>query len=196
MRIERSTGRVQEARWSPSPNHDARPPDTEIDLVVIHGISLPPGEFGGSWIEALFQNRLDPAAHPYFVEIHQLRVSAHLLIQRDGNLIQFVSFNDRAWHAGLSCFADRDNCNDFSIGIELEGSDDVPYSDAQYAVLTALLASLVEAYPCLSEDRITGHSDIAPGRKTDPGPAFEWARLRRELGVKLGANNNRQKKQT
>ncbi|GAB4361680.1 MAG: 1,6-anhydro-N-acetylmuramyl-L-alanine amidase AmpD [Gammaproteobacteria bacterium] len=181
FRIDPGTGRLPAARWVPSPNCDARPPGVTPDLVVIHGISLPPGEFGGSWIEALFTNRLDPTAHPFFTEIESLRVSAHLLIRRDGGMIQFVSFNDRAWHAGASCYGGRENCNDFAIGIELEGTDEVPYRDEQYEQLTAVVTALLEAYPTLSSERIVGHCDIAPGRKSDPGPAFDWQRLRAGL---------------
>jgi len=173
-----SLGRLCAARWVPSPNHDGRPPGTEVDLLVIHGISLPPGGFGGPWIEQLFQNRLNPEAHPYFRTIAGLRVSSHLLIRRDGELIQFVDFNERAWHAGVSCFAGRTVCNDFSIGIELEGADSIPYTDAQYGVLGATVRELMLRFPGIQPGGILGHSDIAPGRKTDPGPAFDWARLK------------------
>ncbi len=153
-----------------------------VDLVVVHGISLPPGEFGGPWIDALFTNTLDPDAHPYFRAIADLRVSAHLLIRRDGDLAQYVPFHRRAWHAGASNFAGRSRCNDFSIGIELEGADRIPYDDRQYSRLAAVVAVLRTTYPTLAPDRLVGHADIAPGRKTDPGPAFDWARLRRLLG--------------
>lgn len=173
-----SAGRLREARWVPSPNRDARPPGTEVGLVVIHGISLPPGELGGPWIEELFQNRLDWEAHPYFATIRGLRVSAHLLIRRDGELIQFVDFAERAWHAGLSSFEGRGACNDYSIGIELEGADTIPYTDAQYQVLAQTLRELIRRFPAIGPERIVGHSDIAPGRKTDPGPAFDWVRLK------------------
>ena len=138
---------------------------------------MPPGEFGGSHIEALFTNTLDPDAHPYFRTIHEDEVSAHILIRRDGHLIQFVPFGLRAWHAGASNFRGRSRCNDFSIGIELEGSDDTLYEDAQYLSLTQVLRALMARYPGITPDRIVGHSDIAPGRKTDPGPGFDWARL-------------------
>lgn len=181
VEIDPSTGLLQPARWLASPNCDARPPDATLDLVVIHGISLPPGHFGGDWIEAFFTNRLDSCAHPYFAEICDLRVSAHLLIRRAGELIQFVSFNDRAWHAGNSRYGERENCNDFAVGIELEGSDDTPYSEQQYLRLSGVLKALLAAYPTLSSECIVGHCDIAPGRKTDPGPSFDWARLQREL---------------
>ena len=161
----------------PSPNQDERPAGAQPELLVLHGISLPPGEFGGPDIERLFTNSLDPAAHPYFAEIHTLRVSAHLLLRRDGSLLQFVPFARRAWHAGASSFRGRDCCNDFSIGIELEGEDETPYSDAQYRELPAIIAALLESYPTLGVRRIAGHCDIAPGRKRDPGPAFDWLRL-------------------
>lgn len=159
----------------PSPNCNDRP-DDEISLVVIHGISLPPGEFGGSHIEELFSNRLSPDKHPYFATVYQLQVSAHLLVRRDGGIIQFVPFGKRAWHAGRSSFLGRENCNDYSIGIELEGTDDIPYTDAQYASLCGILRALQRRYPAIGQ-HIAGHSDVAPGRKTDPGPAFDWARL-------------------
>jgi len=162
------------AEQIPSPNQDARPPDTEISLIVVHGISLPPGEFGGDGVVELFTNRLDPGAHPYYAGIAGLRVSAHFLIRRDGRLLQFVACRDRAWHAGESRWRERSRCNDFSIGIELEGTDDCPYSDPQYAVLAELLHALRQRYPIAD---VVGHSDIAPGRKTDPGPSFDWPRL-------------------
>ncbi len=149
------------------------------DLIVLHGISLPPGEYGGGYIEALFTNTLDADAHPYFASIAELEVSAHFLIRRTGELVQFVPTDQCAWHAGLSCWRGRERCNDFSIGIELEGRDDQAYADEQYYSLTDLLAALKRQYPTISEDAIVGHSDIAPGRKTDPGPAFDWPRLSR-----------------
>ncbi len=164
------------ARHLPSSNCDPRPADTAIDLLVIHNISLPPGEFGGKAIEDLFLNRLDPDQHPYFAEIHDLRVSAHLLIDRRGHVTQFVPFGLRAWHAGVSCYDDRERCNDFSIGIELEGTDDTPYTDEQYSALKHATRALLRHYPDLRPERITGHRDIAPGRKSDPGPAFDWPR--------------------
>lgn len=170
-------GCIEKIRQVQSPNQDQRPADTEIDLLVIHGISLPPGEFGGSWIELLFTNRLPADAHPYFAQIHELQVSAHCLIRRDGEVIQFVPFSKRAWHAGQSCFAGRERCNDFSIGIELEGVDDLPYEAVQYQQLKQLVAAIQLRYPAITADRIVGHSDIAPGRKTDPGPAFRWDKL-------------------
>ena len=170
-------GWLDAARRHPSPNCDDRPSGTAIELIVIHGISLPPSEFGGPWIEDLFSNRLDPTAHPYFQEIHQLRVSAHFLIRRDAELIQFVSLQQRAWHAGISCFQGRERCNDFSIGIELEGTDTLPYTAAQYDRLARLITLLRQQYPSIPARGLAGHSDIAPGRKTDPGPAFDWPRL-------------------
>ncbi len=173
--------RIAAARYIPSPNCNERP-DGEISLLVIHNISLPPGQFGGGHIAELFTNRLEPSGHPFFEEIEGLEVSAHLLIERDGRMIQFVPFDRRAWHAGRSCFQGREACNDFSIGIELEGTDDTPYTDAQYQALAAVSRGLMQAYPELNRDRITGHSDIAPGRKTDPGPAFDWTRFLAALG--------------
>lgn len=157
----------------PSSNFDARGEGVPVSLLVIHNISLPPGEFGGPYIADLFLNRLDCDAHPYFEQLRSLRVSAHFLIRRDGEVVQFVSANDRAWHAGASSFCGRERCNDFSIGIELEGTDFVPFEDAQYASLAALTAALKGAYPLQD---VTGHEHIAPGRKTDPGPFFEWPR--------------------
>jgi len=173
-----AAGIVAAARQIPSPNCDARP-DGDVRLVVIHGIALPPGEFGGDGIERLFTNRLDPTQHPYYAEIADLRVSSHFVIRRDGALIQFVPCGHRAWHAGVSCWNGHQRCNDFSIGIELEGTDDTPYEDAQYATLLKLIDALRARYPI--ED-VVGHSDIAPGRKTDPGPAFDWTRVARALG--------------
>ena len=160
-----------------SPNCDARPDGARPELVVVHGISLPPGQFGGPEIEALFTNTLDFDAHPYFGEIRGLEVSAHLLIRRDGELIQFVPFTDRAWHAGESIFRGRCHCNDFSIGIELEGEDETPYDDRQYEILQRVLCAVFAAYPDISPREIAGHCDIAPDRKVDPGPAFDWLRL-------------------
>ncbi len=171
-------GWIQEARKLPSPNYDARPADMQIDLLVIHGISLPPGEFGGPWIDELFLNRLDAAAHPYFAEIEGMTVSSHILIRRDGEVVQYVSLLERAWHAGKSCFEGRERCNDFAIGIELEGTDELPYEPVQYERLTAVTKTIQLAFPFIRDDRIVGHADIAPGRKTDPGPAFDWHRYR------------------
>jgi N-acetyl-anhydromuramoyl-L-alanine amidase len=167
---------VRAARQVPSPNCDERPPGTEITLLVVHNISLPPGRFGGSAIAELFTNRLDPAAHSYFATIGQTRVSAHFLIGRDGALTQFVSCLRRAWHAGASSWRGRERCNDFSIGVELEGTDELAYEPGQYRVLARLTRALCRRYPITD---LAGHRDIAPGRKTDPGLAFDWARLRR-----------------
>ncbi len=179
-------GRLNIARWRPSPNADQRPPGSEPDLLVIHNISLPPGHFGGSWIEQLFQNRLDPSAHPFFARLAGLRVSAHLLIRRDGELLQFVELDRRAWHAGRSAFEGRPECNDYSIGIELEGSDEIPFQPAQYARLAQVTALIRARYPAITPARITGHQEIAPGRKTDPGPAFDWDRYRALLNDSEG----------
>ena len=156
-------------------------------MIVVHGISLPPGEFGGNEIEALFMNTLDWDAHPYFGEIRGLEVSSHVLIRRDGSVLQFVPFTERAWHAGESCFRGRHRCNDFSIGIELEGEDETPYEDCQYDALQGVITALCDAYPALSPRTVAGHNDIAPGRKTDPGPAFDWLRLYDGLGHDKGA---------
>lgn len=169
------------ARQVPSPNQDARPDGAVVDLLVIHCISLPPACFDTPAIEQFFLNRLDRNAHPYFAEICAMRVSAHLLIRRDGELVQFVALDRRAWHAGQSCFDGRERCNDFSIGIELEGTDDGEFSAAQYRRLGEVSRAIRARYPLITPDRITGHSDIAPGRKTDPGPGFDWARYRRTL---------------
>jgi len=181
MKINTKTGLLNIARLQPSPNCDDRPADEVLSLIVIHNISLPPGEFGGPYIDALFTNRLDPEAHPYFAEIHEAQVSSHLLIRRDGEVVQYVPFHKRAWHAGQSCYDGREGCNDFSIGIELEGTDDVSYTDVQYKKLADVVISLIRAYPGLSSKRVAGHCDIAPGRKTDPGPVFNWARLSNSL---------------
>lgn len=171
------SGWIRGHRWVPSPNCDGRPEGAAPELIVIHAISLPPKRFGGPWIDDLFVNRLDPAAHPYFAEIASLEVSAHVLIARDGTLTQYVGFDQRAWHAGVSSYCGRERCNDFSVGIELEGADEVPYEDSQYRSLARVVRALRDAYPTLASAPIVGHSDIAPGRKTDPGPAFDWARF-------------------
>ncbi|MDP1718691.1 MAG: 1,6-anhydro-N-acetylmuramyl-L-alanine amidase AmpD [Burkholderiales bacterium] len=168
-------GLIEDIRQLPSPNYDERPADARIELLVIHNISLPPGEFGGPGIVDLFTNRLDPAAHPYYAGIAGRRVSAHVLIRRDGAAIQFVSCAKRAWHAGVSAWCGRERCNDFSIGIELEGTDDVPFTPVQYEQLAQLTRALKARYPIAG---IVGHSDIAPGRKTDPGPCFDWPHYR------------------
>jgi AmpD protein len=178
LSIDRATGLLAGVRQVLAPHFDARPGGCAPDLIVVHGISLPPGEFGGPWIDRLFTGNLPADAHPYFREIAGRRVSAHALIRRDGAVVQYVPFHERAWHAGTSEYQGRAACNDFSVGIELEGEDQRPYEDAQYASLHALIEALLAAYPSLSRDRIAGHSDIARGRKTDPGTAFDWSRLR------------------
>ncbi|MBN3563392.1 1,6-anhydro-N-acetylmuramyl-L-alanine amidase AmpD [Aliamphritea spongicola] len=157
-----------------SPNQNDRPVNVSPDLLVVHNISLPPGQFGGGNVEAFFRNELNAGDHPYFAEICHLKVSAHMLIERSGRMVQFVSFDKRAWHAGISAYQGREACNDFSVGIELEGCDDVPYTLMQYQMLSEVHKALQVYYPNLSAQAITGHSDIAPGRKTDPGPAFNW----------------------
>lgn len=176
----RSAGRGAAGAWRrvDSPNHDARPEGETVRLIVIHAISLPPDEFGGPGVEQLFTNTLDPAAHPYYAAIHGLRVSAHYFIRRDGGLIEFVDPDRRAWHAGMSCWEGRERCNDFSVGIELEGCDTRPFEPAQYRRLADLLRMLCRRYPV---EGVVGHSDVAPGRKTDPGPCFDWAALGRAL---------------
>lgn len=172
-------GLITGVRHAVSPNADARPDGERISLVVVHGISLPPRRFGGSAIEAFFTNRLDPEEHPYFATIADLRVSAHFLVGRRGRITQFVACSARAWHAGISRWRGRERCNDFSIGIELEGCDDIHYTAAQYGALARLVHLLRSRYPIVD---IAGHSDVAPGRKSDPGPAFDWGRLLRVLG--------------
>lgn len=163
-----------------SPNVNPRPEQTPVRLIVLHNISLPPAQFGGGYIEQFFQNKLDANAHPYFQTIHELKVSAHLLILRTGEMIQFVSFNDRAWHAGRSSYLGVPECNDYSVGIELEGTDDQPFTEAQYTAVIAAILSIQQAYPH-TRRHLAGHSDIAPGRKTDPGPYLDWQRIRRAL---------------
>lgn len=177
MHIDPATHLIKGVEYIPSPNMDDRPADAEINLLVIHSISLPPGEFGGNSIAQLFTNSLSPDEHPYFREIHQLEVSAHVLIKRDGSITQFVPFDKRAWHAGASCYQGKERCNDFSIGIELEGTDTGPFENSQYETLVELVRALCEHYPSITVQRIAGHSDIAPGRKTDPGSGFDWNRL-------------------
>lgn len=175
-------GWLQSVELFQSPNFDARPDDTKIKLIVVHGISLPPGEYGGGHIQEFFCNRLDASKHDYFTGICEMKVSAHCLIERGGNIIQFVSFLHRAWHAGESSWRGETTCNNFSIGIELEGTDDQAYSDLQYQSLAELTGCLRSSYDNIDKDAITGHCDIAPGRKTDPGPAFDWGRLKHLLG--------------
>ena len=186
MSISFPIGWLSDVRRLPSPNCDPRPPGLEPELIVIHGISLPPGRYGGPWIDRLFTNVLPAEADPYFATIQDLRVSSHVLISRDGTLTQYVPFSMRAWHAGASNWCGREACNDYSIGIELEGADDEPYDDRQYPVLAALIAVLQQAYPALASGAIAGHSDVAPGRKTDPGPGFDWKRLERRVSAAGG----------
>jgi AmpD protein len=176
--ISVKTNLLDFADFVPSPYSDARPDPDMIDMVVVHGISLPPGEFGGDFVEKFFQGKLDFSLHPYFETIKELKVSAHLFIDRQGKVTQFVPFSKRAWHAGVSYFDGCERCNDFSIGIELEGTDDVPYEKIQYQKLAKVIKTLRIAYPKITESRIVGHSDIAPGRKTDPGPFFDWSYIR------------------
>ena len=173
---------LREAEQIASPNFDDRPDPDDISLLVIHCISLPPGEFGNSCIADLFCNRLEPDRHPYFKDIYQLKVSSHLVIKRTGVIEQYVAFDKRAWHAGLSNYKGRERCNDFSIGIELEGTEDTPYTARQYQRLGAIVQALFVAYPGLSKEQITGHSTIAPGRKTDPGESFDWKKFYSLLG--------------
>jgi len=180
MQLDPSSGWCDGIQHCPSPNFNQRPLG-EVSLLVIHNISLPPGQFGTGKVQAFFQNRLDPDEHPYFASIASLQVSAHFFIERDGAVSQFVSCNERAWHAGQSRFAERENCNDFSLGIELEGTDDLPFTAQQYVALVELVQQLQAAYPAITLERICGHSDIAPGRKTDPGPAFDWQAVRLAL---------------
>jgi AmpD protein len=172
MKID-GRGMLDDCLQIASPNQDARPPGAAIELLVIHNISLPPDEFGGDGVCQLFTNSLDTNAHPYYATISGMEVSAHFFVRRDGQIVQFVSCLNRAWHAGASCWQGRSRCNDFSVGIELEGCDTVPFTDAQYVALTSLTQAVRTAYPILG---IAGHSDIAPQRKTDPGPCFDWAR--------------------
>jgi AmpD protein len=179
--VNPESGLLVGARLCLSPNRDPRPGGADLELIVLHGISLPPGTFGGPEIEEFFCNRLDWDAHPYFLGIRGVEVSAHLLIRRDGEVLQFVPFGERAWHAGESTFRQRPRCNDYSIGIELEGEDTVAYEDAQYDSLSRVVESLVRSYPGLTPRKIAAHSDIAPGRKTDPGPVFDWLRLYDDL---------------
>ena len=181
MDIDKKTGLVAQAEFIASPNHDDRPPGTCIDVLIMHNISLPPGQFGGPYIKQLFTNTLNPADHSYFEEISALRVSAHFLVRRDGHLIQFVPTNKRAWHAGVSNFCGRERCNDFSIGIEMEGCDEQAFENIQYLTLIPLVRLLQSAYPKIKTNNITGHSDIAPGRKTDPGPHFDWEHVKSDL---------------
>lgn len=179
--IDPNTSLLQNVSFIPSPNFNERPRNTIIDMLVIHGISLPPGQFGGTAITELFTNTLNPNADPSYKEIASIPVSSHLLIRRDGSVIQFVAFDKRAWHAGASSFQGRNNCNDYSVGIELEGADTIPYEKKQYQQLVSLVSTLIRVYPAITLDRIVGHCDIAPGRKTDPGPAFDWSYFRQTM---------------
>jgi N-acetyl-anhydromuramoyl-L-alanine amidase len=181
MKFSIANNLLSGARLLESPNQSERPADTEIDLLVIHNISLPPGEYGNRCIDQLFCNQLDAESHPFFEEIADLKVSSHLLIDRQGGVTQYVPFDRKAWHAGESVYSGRSNCNDFSIGIELEGSDFEAFAEAQYDSLILITNLLLEVYPCLILDRIVGHSDIAAGRKTDPGPFFNWAKVKSAL---------------
>lgn len=176
-RIIDATGWLNPVLRCPSPNFNSRPAGLPVSLLVIHNISLPPDQFGGGYIEAFFCNQLNVAAHPYFATIADLKVSAHCLIDRSGRIVQFVPFLERAWHAGRSVFQGQQECNDFSVGIELEGADHTPYTEEQYASLSVVARLLCARFPLLTPERIVGHSDIAPGRKTDPGPAFDWSKL-------------------
>ena len=180
-----NNGLLEPARIVNSPNHDDRDDESDITLIVIHNISLPPNEFGGKGIEQLFTNTLDKAEHPFYEEIHELRVSSHVLIRRDGEVVQFVPFHKRAWHAGVSQYLGRDVCNDFSIGIEMEGTDFEPFEDVQYEALEDVIKALLETYPSLNANSITGHEHIAPVRKTDPGPYFDWDKLSLKLKTEL-----------
>ena len=175
-------GWIVQARKVLSPNFGSRVANCEVDLLVIHNISLPPGQYEGQSVERFFCNVLDWDEHPYFCEIRDMKVSAHLFVRRNGELLQFVNFADRAWHAGRSSFRGRNECNDFSIGIELEGTDNDAYTERQYRVLAGITTALIREYPTMNREKIVGHSDIAPGRKSDPGPAFDWRHYRSLLG--------------
>ena len=189
LHVDPESGLMNDVRYVASPNCDARPAGMRAEVIVVHGISLPPGEFGGPWIDLLFTNSLPSKVHPYFAEIEDLKVSAHLAISRTGVITQYVKFMDRAWHAGQSSFNGREACNDFSIGVELEGTDIAPYEAAQYRALAHAIAALCAAYPSVSTQRVVGHSDIAPGRKTDPGPAFDWPGARLLIEAAAGARH-------
>jgi AmpD protein len=187
LQVDLESGLMRGARLIASPNYDSRPAGVEADLIVVHGISMPPGEFGGPWIDRLFTNSLPAEMHPYFAEVGSLRVSSHVVVARDGAVTQYVAFTQRAWHAGKSIYQGREACNDFSVGVELEGTDTLAYEPAQYGALAEVVAALCAAYPRLSPARLVGHSDIAPGRKTDPGPAFDWPRARRLIAAAASA---------
>ena len=181
MIIDRQSGWLDAAEILPSTNCDDRPDENDISGIIIHNISLPPGQFGGGWIADLFLNQLDQNAHPYFAVIAHLKVSSHLLIRRDGLIQQFVPFHKRAWHAGVSCWEGRERCNDFTVGIEMEGDDETAFTEEQYQQLATVSKALFATYPLLSKERITGHEHIAPGRKTDPGPHFDWVYFKQVL---------------
>ncbi|MDH5423385.1 MAG: 1,6-anhydro-N-acetylmuramyl-L-alanine amidase AmpD [Gammaproteobacteria bacterium] len=183
MKIDTTTGLLDCASYIASPNQDQRSGEQSTDLIVLHNISLPPAQFEANWVADFFTNSLPPDQHPYFESISQLKVSSHLYIRRSGEIFQFVPFHQRAWHAGVSCYQEKTGCNDFSIGIELEGTDDIAYEVIQYTVLAEVLEALIQAYPDLKKQRITGHSDIAPGRKSDPGNSFDWQKLRQLLNI-------------
>ena len=185
-KIDKPTSLLLDCLYIPSPNCNDRPDPDDISLIVVHGISLPAGQFGGPYIEQLFTNRLDTQQHDSFDEIEGLKVSSHVLIRRDGQVVQFVPFHKRAWHAGVSRFEDREDCNDYSIGIELEGTDEIEYDERQYQQLVEVIQALMKRYPAINQTRIVGHSDIAPGRKTDPGRAFDWTKLAHVLTDRLG----------
>lgn len=189
-KVNIGSGTLEAARQNPSPNHGDRPDGASPSLIVIHNISLPPDEFGGSGIDELFTNCLNPQEHPFYAGICHLTVASHLLIRRDGEIVQYVPFHKKAFHAGISCYQGRENCNEFSIGIELEGSDYVAFTAIQYEQLIQVIAGLCAAYPDLKPENITGHQHVAPGRKTDPGPFFEWQKLSAALGVDLPADAN------
>jgi AmpD protein len=183
LNTQQRIGWLDNVRQVQTPNFGERPAGAVIDLLVIHNISLPPGEFGGPWVEQLFCGRLDASAHPYFADIANGDFSTHLFIRRDGEAIQFVDLTKRAWHAGRSCWLDKVECNDYSIGIELEGTDHTPFTEAQYLRLAEVTLEIMRRFPRITAERIVGHSDVAPERKTDPGPAFDWARLRGMLAA-------------
>jgi len=187
MKIDLKTGLLSNTPYHTSPNQDERPEKEEVNLLVIHNISLPPGVFGGSEIKDFFLNQLEVKQHHYFQQISHLKVSTHLLIQRDGKVIQFVPFHKRAWHAGESSFQGKNQCNDFSIGIELEGLDTIPYTQTQYQQLIGCTDAIMQAFPQIQLDQIVGHEDIAPGRKTDPGPQFDWQYYKSKLNKTISS---------
>jgi len=189
MKIDKASGLLEQSEFIESPNFDDRPQGQEVSLLVVHGISLPAGKYGGPWISQLFTNCLSADDHDDFADICDLHVSSHFLIRRDGSVIQYVPVHHRAWHAGVSCFEQQHACNDYSVGIELEGTDDEPYTSEQYDQLIELAAAVMDIYPSITLPRIVGHADIAPGRKTDPGESFDWQQLRKKLSFKLASLN-------